>query len=180
MPTDTLLVLHERIVACLNIAPDLLLQYILNADVDTCGGVIEDTTAAAELSGCRVTVVVNREPDWCTNKCFKKVCESQAQHVQRSCQVDLKVLEGGRFLYQRHFQRIGLAWWVDENTTARGRWQCRLEDGDQVLLLSGTAKVLKCHQARNGRCHRDLHASAFSWAMPKTQLLEDDWLTSPV
>lgn len=26
----------------------------------------------------------------------------------------------------------------------------------------------------------DLHASAFSWAMPKTQLLEDDWLTSPV
>ena len=28
------------------------------------GHLVEETTAAAELSGCQVTVVVNREPDW--------------------------------------------------------------------------------------------------------------------
>ena len=36
-----------------------------------------------------------------------------------------------------------------------GRWHCHLEDGDHVLNLSGTAKMLKAH-ARNGRCQRTL------------------------
>eukprot|EP00438_Fugacium_kawagutii_P032139 Skav231557 [mRNA] locus=scaffold481:72141:75007:- [translate_table: standard] len=122
-------------------------------------------------------VVVNREPNWCTNKCFTKFCESHGIHSQRSCQAELRVFEGGHFIYQRHFQRIGLTWWVDENTTARGRWQCHLEDGDHVLSLSGTSKLLKAQQARNGRCQRRLQASAFTWAMPKSQLL-NDWLAT--
>lgn len=64
--------------------------------------------------------------------------------------MELKVYAGGRFTYQRQFQRLGLA---DVTTTARGRWHCSLEDGDQVLSLSGTAKVLK-GQPRHGRHRR--------------------------
>eukprot|EP00435_Cladocopium_sp_Y103_P042176 s1206_g11.t1 len=119
---DTLFMLHDRIVGCLDIADaDVLLQFLVSKETDHCGHLVEETTAAAELSGCQVTVVVNREPDWCTNKCFKKFCESRGLHSRRSNQAELKVFEGGRFIYQRHFQRIGPAWWVDENTTARGR-----------------------------------------------------------
>lgn len=38
-----------------------------------------------------------------------------------------------------------------------GRWHCHLEDGDHVLSLSGTSKLL-AQQARNGRCQRSLAA----------------------
>mmetsp|Transcript_51838 Transcript_51838/g.105373 ORF Transcript_51838/g.105373 Transcript_51838/m.105373 type:complete len:178 (+) Transcript_51838:40-573(+) len=63
MPTDTLFMLHDRIVGCLDIADaDVLLQFLVR-EKDHGGHLVEETTAAAELSGCQVTVVVNREPD---------------------------------------------------------------------------------------------------------------------
>lgn len=109
---DTLLMLHDRIAACLDIVDaDVLLQFLVSKEVDNCclaltiwrhrelncyitgwivgfppplsasalfglssfqaasaanswGHLVEDSTAAAELSGCRVMVVVNREPEW--------------------------------------------------------------------------------------------------------------------
>mmetsp|Transcript_69724 Transcript_69724/g.110147 ORF Transcript_69724/g.110147 Transcript_69724/m.110147 type:complete len:193 (+) Transcript_69724:45-623(+) len=175
---DTLFMLHDRIVGCLDIADaDVLLQFLVR-EKDHGDHLVEETTAAADLSGCQVTVVVNREPDWCTNKCFKKFSESRGLYSRRSNQVELKVFEGGHFIYQRYFRRrIGPAGWLDENTTARGRWHCHLGDGDHVLSLSGTSKILKTDTARDGRYHRHLQARAFTWAMPKSQLL-NDWLAT--
>ena len=41
-----------------------------------------------------------------------------------SCTLHILMKDPKDLQLRRHFQRIGLAWWVDENTTARGegRW----------------------------------------------------------
>ena len=48
---------------------------------------------------------------------------------------------------------------------SRGRWHCHLGDGDHVLSLSGTSKILKTDTARDGRYHRRL---AMGWASEDT------------
>ena len=44
-------------------------------------GLVEETTAAAELSGRRVTVVVNREPNWSLGLTFPKSFSNPAMFV---------------------------------------------------------------------------------------------------
>ena len=50
-----------------------------------------------------------------------------------------------------HLDSLGPQVWVFP-----GRWHCHLEDGDHVLSLSGTSKILKAHRQRDGRCHSTL------------------------
>jgi len=124
------------------------------------GKELEDDQSIEELSGRSVFAVVQSEPEWCTNKCFKQsyIRGRRCGMEETTEDADLKIYAGGTFKYVRknHDHDAECGYNHDSHLTASGSWKVRWDASKkcEVLELSGEATRRETQRITRG-CYDD-------------------------
>lgn len=153
---EKVLDVRTRILEALNLDGLSLSLFLDSAE----GEEVKDAQSIADLSGRSVLAVVQSEPEWCTNKCFK-----QAYMRGRRCgmeetseDTELKVFAGGEFSYNQKFHDHDAECGYNHDTTvtAKGQWKVRWDASKKVEVLELNGEATKHDRQHVGRgCYDD-------------------------
>mmetsp|Transcript_52992 Transcript_52992/g.64943 ORF Transcript_52992/g.64943 Transcript_52992/m.64943 type:complete len:231 (-) Transcript_52992:22-714(-) len=149
---EKILDVKGRILEALKLEKLSLSLFLDSAD----GQEIQDDQIIADLSDRSVLAVVQTEPEWCTNKRFRKdyIRGRRCGMEETSDDMVLQIFPGGTFLWtnKHHDHDAECGYNYDSKETANGQWVIRWDASKkvEVLELNGEATIHEQQRVSRG------------------------------